>query len=83
MVVARTMMQQRNAATQGTGLPKYNSVGGVGMSYSLPIIVIFGGLMAVTFAINPFRWVDILLVTMNRYLFKVRLVEVCQRFGFA
>jgi hypothetical protein len=29
------------------------------MSYSLPIIVIFGGLMAVTFAINPFRTRDV------------------------
>jgi hypothetical protein len=46
------VVQRRNASA---GLPKYNSVGGIGMSYSLPIVAIFGALMAVAFSINPFR----------------------------
>jgi hypothetical protein len=30
-------------------------VAGVGMGYSLPILLIFGGLMGITFAVSPFR----------------------------
>ena len=52
IVYDRSLVLRRNASS---GLPKYSSVAGIGMSYALPIMVIFGGLMALTFTINPFR----------------------------